>query len=517
MRAAGLWTLALLLALPAAAQHMHHGEDVAAQPAQVVIDVADQDVVAGHPATFAILLLTEAGEPRVHQDMRIRASFAGTVLFEAPAATGHDYDGLNELTVTFPSAGPWTVELLDDGGASLARLEGWAIAKPQEHAVAHFEGPANASVGEPVEYRIWPADPDGRYVKHFYTLFEAWDEEGLALQAKLHGHNDDQVNESVVQLGFPHPGRWLLRAHMFQSAVYGPQIYSFDPLTAELSVEVTGTSLAGASMPGEPAPQVRNGTAPKALVATLDPQPQPGRSTPLRLAVRAVGNESALRTHIDFAGTLSDAAGHVLFATDRLHESDGLLQVLARPGLPGDYLWSVVSEGNGTRMDVPFRVLPDGSPSRAKVSVELPGFVAGEPAQVTLAVADGAGAPLAHAEVGLEVLDAAGRLQVAAKLHTHDGRLPFTLTMLDAGNHTLRLTPATLGQEDVAGAVRDVAFEAATGEAWPVIEKPEPEPAAAPSDGAGNPLPPLAWRAAAAVVVLGLGATATVAVWRRLR
>lgn len=512
MRGPAIAALAVLLALPVAAQHAQHegGGDVKAAPANVLVDVAASEVVAGHPVTFAFLLLDGTGGPLAHQDMRIRVAFAGTVLFEAPAATGHDYDGLNEVTVTFPSAGPWTAALLGADGKSRASLEGWALARPQEQAVAHLEGPPAATVGVAQEYRMWPADPDGRFVKHFYTLFEAWDGEGLALQAKLHGHNEGQVNQSVVQLAFPHAGRWLLRAHMFQAATYGPQIYSFSPLVTELAVDVAGEALPPSASGQELSWQVRNGTSPTALVATVDPSPEVGRGTPARLTVRAV-SDHGLRSHIDFNGTLTDAAGRVLFQSDRLHESDGLLQVLLRPGVPGDYLWSTVAEGNGTRIDVPFRVAADPAPATADLLAETGPWTMGQPGGATLHLRDASGAPLAHSEVGLEVLDGQGRVQVVAKLHSHDGSIPFTVTPLQAGRHTLRLTPATLGQADVAIAVQDVPFDAAPGAPWPVQQKPEPVRA----DGADGVLPPLAWRAAGAVVVAGIGATATFAAWRR--
>lgn len=507
--------LALALAAPTAAQHEHHGEALPAGAANLRIDIQDDDVVVGHPVALTVLLLDDAGQPRVHQDMHFRVTFADRALFEAPAAAGHDYDGFNEFTVAFPSSGPWKAELLDGQGLAIASLDGWAVLRERASVEAHLVGPTTVQAGDVEEYRMWPS-ADGAYLKHFYTQFEVWDEDGLTLSAKLHGHQDAQVNESVVRLAFPHAGHYTLRANMFQAASYGPQNSSFAPLKTEIGVDVLGPLPPVPSDAASPATLVVNGTPEARLVATVDPQANLALHTLARIAVRAEGNASSLRTHVDFWGQLRDAVGRVLFESDRLHESDGLLQVYLRPGLAGNYVWSAVADTDGTRIDVPFRVV-DGTPAEARLTLNIPDDVQmAVPTDVVLVAAGASGAALSQAEALVQVMGPRGEEVALFKLHTAaDGTMPFRFAFPSPGSYTLRVQPFTLGPGDTLFTSRtDWPVQVAFGEPWPEHTRPSPTLTKATDDA---PSAGLAWASGAAALVLGVGGSLAWAAWSRRR
>lgn len=517
------WMVALLLlALPLAAGQAHDHGAAERAPLAIVLDVGGDEVLAGDPARFQVVVFGDDGVPDPHQDLRIEVEFGGRLLLATTAASGHDYDGVNVFEVTFPGVGPYTARVLDDAGQERARLDGWAVASelPSVDANGRMDGPVVAVAGQPAPFRFWPEDEAGLIIPHFYTLLEVRGESGLLYRAKLHGHEPADLGPAEVELSFPLPGTYTVEGTIYQASPYGPQNVAFAPLRVSQQVQV----LAGPPPSPSPFPAIPSASPVRAsgqdgleLLGTFDPSPQVGPGTLQHLVVLAE-REGRLSTHNDFTVNLTGPLGNTLFASRFLHESDGILELATTQPLPGVYSLHVDQGGRGA-IDLAYAVVPADDPTSIgpqTLSVKgLEGARSSVPQALEVSIADAAGRPLAHSEVDLQILGPDGLPVVTAKLHTHgDGRFAVTITPLEAGLHTLRLVPFTLESRPVSfpDGPAVALFDVAEGEPWPPAQdQPVPLPAS-------NDPPGLAWAPllASGFVVL-IGALLVRPVLRRLR
>jgi hypothetical protein len=487
--------LALLLVPMAGAQGHAHGG------ASGVLIVADAlvggQVHAGDLAQFSVLAVGDDAVPDFHQGIPVRVTLNGVVLFETTPDSGHDYDGIQTFAVTFPVPGPYRVEALGDDGSPLAVFEGVALAGEPRPAQARIDGPASVPVGALAEYTMWPEDLDGRLLEHFYALFEVRDGASVVYRAKLHGHGGHEHGALRAAVAFPRAGSYDVTAVLFQADTTGPQPQQFLPVAHTLAVDVT-------MAPPQPAVPVlppagdRNRVVEAAgtkgrLLGTFDPYAEVGPTTMQHIAVLALDEADRLVRHVDFKGELLGPLGQVLFSSEHLHETDGLLDFATTQPAPGVYTFRATDPG-GAVLEAPYVVRPpvealSVGPQALRHS-GLADLSLGVPANALLSIRDLAGRPFDHGEVDLVALGPGGAPWLMAKLHTHaDGDYAFAFTAPGEGSHT----PFPLEARPTTFDVAPVVFTVGPGPGLP-------EAPVKPSDDVDAPALPLVLLLAAFVL-----------------
>jgi hypothetical protein len=448
---AALLALALLVALPAAAQEHQHA---ASGPVFLAHDLRTTgEAYAGGLAGFAPLFLGDDHLPDPHKQNQVRVSQGGVTLFETTADSGHDYDGVAPLLIALPAAGPYEVASLS-GDKVQASFAGVAAPAPAGPPVAvDLTMPVQASAGVPAPIVITAKGPSGKPVPHSDGIVEVRRDGPsgeLLLRTHLHTHEDPMRLEYV----FPAPGTYAVRATVYQAYPGGGE-GDFAPATTVRTLTVA----AGLPVPGVPAvgvpPAARNAAVEGAaggtyrLVGTYDPYTHVGLGTLQHLAATVMDPAArAPVAHVDFTAELSGPAG-TWWSSASLHEYDGILQVAARAPLPGLHVLKVTASAGSWKdtLEMPFHVEPaaDLVPEAATLALQAPRIEAGQPAAFTLSARDAAGRPLAHSEVDLLVLDPDGVTYLVAKLHTHaSGDFPFTLALPRAGTYEFVATASSL-------------------------------------------------------------------------
>ncbi|HUR62781.1 MAG TPA: hypothetical protein VM286_10540 [Candidatus Thermoplasmatota archaeon] len=544
---------ALLVALAflpgAVAQHEHHEAG-----AGVMIghdSPADGRAFVGNLAHFAVLDLGKAGDPgcfadgapggvvpQCHQQNHVRVTLNGVVLMETTPDSGHDYDGVYLFDVAFPAAGNYTVSVLDDEGAALSSFSGYVVdpasQPPGPLAVTlKLDAPSTATAGALLDLVFETDDAAGALVKHSDAWFEVRRGTDLVFRTKTHTHDTAQA----VSYAFPQPGTYTVRVTSFL-AFPSPKAALFAPVMAERTVTVTaGASQApGTPMPAQPDPPLENGLVLDAhdpariLVGTYDPWTTVGPATQMRLTLLAMDPATRMPVpHVDFAATLKDSLGRTLYASDTLHEYDGIHEFAAVEPV-GEYTLSVdATQGTWkAHVDLPYTVMPPllaalppstGLPAGVPRAADAPavtsgavlydvagldGQVAGTPFNVTLTSSNLLGQPFPHSEVDYQVLGASGIPALAGKLHTHDdGTFQFTVG-LSEGSYRLVLAPMALEPEPVLafhgkslGDPLSLPFQVAPGPGFsPLV--------LTPGEGSSNPAPGPGFPLALGALALGM-------------
>lgn len=443
MRVLPLIPLALLAAASlAGAQGHEHGNQ---GPILLTHDgPADGRQFAGNLAHFAAIAHGPDAIPDFHQDVPMRITLNGRVLFETTPDSGHDYDGINIVDVVFPEAGAYLVEALDASGAAVATFAGEVLPAPELAAsLATSDWMEQPVVGRPVPFTHWVA-PDATVqdalIPHTDCWFEVLRDGRTEFRTKTHTHEEKQV----VEYAFSQAGPHVVRTTCFQ-AYPSVKATLFAPVVHEQTVEVQAAAVPGIPAPGMEAPvlppadqnAVVQGTADGELllVGTFDPYTVVGPDTLQHLVVAAVDPATgAPRQHVDFTATFSGPAG-VIFSSDTLHEYDGLYEVAARQTLPGVYTLRVTADaGDWTdSIAMAYTVAPPVAPTSAGlVSFDLAYHGASEGIVGDYAfAAQASSGPFAHSEIELRVLGASSPIPLlVAKLHTHaDGTFPFRLSL----------------------------------------------------------------------------------------
>lgn len=438
-----LSTLAFLAGVPlAGAQGHEHGNQ---GPTLLTHDgPADGRQFVGNLAHFAAIAHGTDAIPDFHQDVPMRVTLNGRILFESTADSGHDYDGINIVDVVFPQTGPYVVEALDASGQAVATFAGEVLPAPDLAATlassAWMERP---SVGQAITFTYWVA-PNATagesLLPHTDCWFEVLRGGRTEFRTKTHTHEEKQV----VAYTFSQAGAYLVRTTCFQ-AFPSAKATLFAPVVQERMIEVQAPSVPNVTPPdlGVPVlpPAAQNAVVQGAaggellLVGTFDPYTIVGPDTVQHLVVAAVDPATGTpRQHVDFTATFSGPAG-VIFSSDTLHEYDGLYEFAARQALPGVYTLRVTADaGDWTdAIDMAYVVAPPAAPTSAGlVSFNLAyhGANEGVVGDYELGAMASSG-PFAHSEIELRVVGPSSPLPlIVAKLHTHaDGAFPFRLSL----------------------------------------------------------------------------------------
>jgi hypothetical protein len=491
----------LSMTVPAAAQHDHHD---ASSGVMISHDAPDSGrEYVGGLSHFGILYLGSDLAPDYHQQNHVRVQENGVVLMETTPDSGHDYDGVYLFDVAFPVLGNYTVEALGDGGNVLASFSGFVVdpaaAGPAPQATLKLDAPASATAGVAAPFTFETDGADGALVKHSDAWFEVRQGADLVFRTKTHSHEGAQR----VFYAFALPGTYTVRVTSFLAFPSGGAPL-FAPQVAERQVMVLPGTVQGATVnaqvPAAPDPPLTNnvitvpGDAGHSLLGTYDPWTTVGPFTQMHLTALAMDPATRMPVpHVDFAATLRDEAGRTLFASDTLHEYDGIYEFTAVEPV-GHYVLSVDAKQDtwSSHMEMPYTVLPPvmavavgsvGVPPAASAALGpvlytvsgLDGIVAGRPANLTFQSRTLAGQPFPHSEFDYQVLGANKVPLLAGKLHTHgDGAFQLTAS-LPEGAYTLRISPFPLEPQPApvffgksVGDPLDLPFTVASGPGFPV-------------------------------------------------
>ncbi len=449
---------------------------------------------AGNLAHFAAIAHGEDAIPDFHQDVPMRVSLDGRVLFETTPDSGHDYDGINAIDVVFPHPGTYLVEALGADGAAVASFGGEVLPAPgvQAHISQSWsENPL--PVGQPLHFTYdvrQGTQGNETRIDHSDCLFELVRDGATWFRTKTHTH----IEAQELDVTFPEGGTYTARTTCFQAYPSAKAIL-FAPVVSEQSIGVLPSL--PVTVPAVPDPDAPHATPPTdlnavvlgaaggelQLVGTYDPYTVVGTDTLQHLTVAAIDPATGQpRQHVDFTARLDGPTG-LLFASQTLHEYDGLYELATRQPVPGVYTLTVAADAGswGDRIQMAYTVVPAAAPTSAgPVAYTLEGTpaAAGEPAAYTLTAAAAAG-PFAHSEVELRVLGDGPVPLLQAKLHTHDdGAFPFRLA-LPQGRHELALDgfPLTPDAVLVEPAEFDLLVPAAQEAAEPAGQGPQALPA----------------------------------------
>jgi PKD repeat protein len=461
MRGWGVALIVLAMVPFAAGQAAHHEHS----EAMVVIahdTPADGRTVVGDLTHFAVILFGKDGLPAFHHDMAIEVKLNGVSLFATTPSSGHDYDGVNGFDVIFPVPGNYTITATTQGseGESTATFSGYVdvldAAVPASMAI---EGPDSAMAGEPATFTYQIVDADGKLLPHTDVVVEAREAgyaQALLYRVHTHSHEDAQT----LQLAFPRPGDYEL-SFLGYTAFATADAPEFPAFLTTKRLSVQPPPAAPALMPRMPrvtqelnAVGAGESAGDYAVFATYDPYTAVGPFAQARLSTLVINTTTFEAVqHINFAATLTDSLGNVLFQSESLHEYDGILEVLAGEQLPGNYHLAVEATRGAWKGSAALDYTV--APPAAALSVGpqftdvtgLDGATAGTPTMVELFIHDAAGMPFSHGEVDVQLLPAAeGAAPIlATKLHTHDdGKFAFSVTYPVEGDYVLRLAPFAL-------------------------------------------------------------------------
>lgn len=422
----------LAVALPASGQGHEHGE---AGPIVLAHDgPSDGRQFVGNLAHFAAIARGDDAVPDFHQDLPVRVSLNGRVLFETTSGSGHDYDGINIFDVVFPEPGPYQVEALDASGAVAATLSGVVLPAPtlRQNLTVQEAGPI--LVGQPVTFSYQVHGDDAAVATpHTDCWFEVLQSGKTQFRTKTHTHETAQE----LQYAFPVLGPHVVRVTCFQAFPSAKAIL-FAPVIHEQVVDVLpGLPLDVLALGTTTPPTALNAVVVGAsggalqLVGTLDPYTVVGPDTLQHLVAAVVDPATGVpRQHVDFQATFTSPTG-VLFSSATLHEYDGLFELSTRQAVPGIYRLVVTADAGdwSDTITLAYTVAPAVVPTTlGPVGYQLATFTMEGQASDYLFGSLAATGPFAHSEIELRVQDAAGRPVLVTKLHTHDdGTFPFKL------------------------------------------------------------------------------------------
>lgn len=432
-------TLAAAWVAPLATAQDH--EHDAAGPILLAHDgPADGRQFVGNLAHFVAIVHGDDAVPDFHQDVPVRVWLNDRILFETTPDSGHDYDGVNAFDIVFPETGPYRVEALGADGKPADTFAGEVLPAPDLQVSMGSSEQFEILAGVPVSYTYEVSD-GGALVAHSDCWVELLQADKTLLRTKTHTHEEPQE----VTLTFPAAGTYTLRRTCFQ-AYPSLKATLFVPHVVEQSIGVgAGPPLAVGTQVNDGAqatpPTAQNAVVQGAaggellLIGTFDPYTIVGPDTLQHLMVLAVDpSTGAPRQHVDFTASLSGPAGGVLFASDTLHEYDGVYELATRQAVPGPYTLVVTADAGdwSDQVILQWLVAPAAVPTSAGTvgfNLASHGRNAHNAADYELTATAQTG-PFAHSEVELQILGDGPVPLLRAKLHTHDdGAFPFRLEL----------------------------------------------------------------------------------------
>lgn len=386
---------------------------------------------------FGFALLDKDGNPVVHQNAEFNVLQGGDVLLSTTDT--HEYDGLFSLDMRFTRPGPYQV-IAKSGDMALGVFEGEAIAPAAPTAATiGFEATPAGPASRVLDVTIAILDGSGALIPHSDAIVEFRDARTMALYSRSHLHvHEDPI---VFSQGFG------------AGTEYVAQVVGYVAFATEEDPEVPAVvaefplSVGALAAPAPPAPEL----APPApleqvgakaseggytLHAMYDPQNQVGIGQAARFA--ALITDDANHTpvaHVDFSFTLTGPRG-VVFASESLHEYDGMFEFLFAPEVPGSYDGVLTARKRDAELTVPFHlvVVPGvvpllGGTGPITLGVEgVEDVVAGVPANLTFSARGPAG-PAMHSEVDVTIFHDGEPPLYQFKLHTHDSGLTNALVL----------------------------------------------------------------------------------------
>lgn len=447
---AALVAVVALVSSPVLAQdHEHEG---AADDVLVTHDAGPDGLTyVGNLNHFGWVLPDEATHIAFHNNAVVRISLNGALLYETTPSSGHDYDGLHPVAITFPVPGTYTVEVTipGDEGDLVGTFSGTVLPAPEGTARIVLDAPDEATAWSPLTLTYEVQDEMGALLTHSDAVLQVV-HPAFGEVYRLQTHTHDAAQE--VTLALPGPARYDVQLTAFK-AFPSKEGRAFSTVVATHAIEVHEGAPLGVPMPPTEVPltnraEATSGDGSYQLVATYDPYTAVAPWNPIRLGVAVLDPAGLPVPHVDMEAGLLDPFGNVLLASTTLHEYDGVFEFVGAWPVPGDYRLEVTATRDDWRETIVhrFSVLPPVAPTAAGPQfVELDGPdppAAGEPSEFEFFLHDAAGVPFMHGEVALTVRDATGVPVLVDKLHTHgDGRFPFTLAFPEEGTYTIEADP----------------------------------------------------------------------------
>ncbi|HLE47715.1 MAG TPA: hypothetical protein VI818_05405 [Candidatus Thermoplasmatota archaeon] len=422
----------------------------------ILHDVRDDGYTyVGTPNQFAFVMITAEGATTVHKQGKITITQNGVKLYETQGGAGgfdtaHDYDAFNGFSFAFPTVGPYRVHAEIPNLVS-ADFNGYVAAVPNPvQAKVMIDGPTQASASAPTAFTVKIQDADGTAIPHTDALFEVRRTSDNFLLFRTHAHAHDDAMK--LNYRFPEAGSYTVNVVGY-IAYPEPAAPGFTPVTATRAVTVTGAAPPAAPAATAPSILVAPAAGPYVLLPTYDPDKVVGPFGNIRLNALVLTAENRTQaSHVDFKATLTDPMGRTVFQSDTLHEYDGNLEVVTQNAVPGEYKLRVEAELDGWngQTDLVFRVVPpSGVYGAGPILVDTPdlkALSAGTPSRLAFTMRTLAGTPHQHAEIDLQVLDAATGVPVLMnKLHTHmDGKFAIDYVFPTPGDYRLVLDAETV-------------------------------------------------------------------------
>lgn len=438
----------------------------------------DSEAFVGSPTHFELIAFGEDEVPDFHQDLPVRVTLDGALLYETTLTSGHDYDGVHGFDVTFPHAGAWRVELLGQESVR-ATLTGTAIEAPLPNA----DISVNILQSAPPTVAVHTVS-DGQPATHTDHLIEYLAGDRTILRTKVHAHADvAQWTEGHV------PGADRLRVTAYTAA---PE--QGDPIAPTVWQATWTTIRSGIPALQVPPQQSMNDVTvargERTLVGTYDPYTIVAPDTLQHLQTMVVGDERSPVRHMSFEVQFRGPDG-LIFQSERgaggIHEHDGIYELAARMGTPGQYVADITAyQGDWSEhIQMVYTVAPPVMPTilGPQIVSQQGDTATGAPLTTAFAIEGLDGRPFAHGELEWQVRNPAGQVLLRDKLHTHaDGIFPATLG-LQPGTYQLAVDPFPLDLQPTVGYYKD-SFESAmefaihiNGEAPASAAEPAPAPA----------------------------------------
>lgn len=414
----------------------------------------DGTTYVGNVNHFGWVLLGEDGTPAFHHDAVVEITLDGQTIYETEPSTGHDYDGVDEIQVTFPSTGTYevTVTIPTDDGEVSDTFQGRVLPAEEEAARLALEAPDEATAGQPVTFTYELLDEDGQRIPHSDVLVQVRDAEAHKeiLRVHTHTHEEAQTFDHV----FTEPGSYEVVFLGYQ-AFPSPDAAFFQPVRKVQEITVQEGQAPTGALPGAPTSQplenrvdTGQGDGPYDLWATYDPYTSVGIFGRIHLnTVITDASTGQPVPHVDLTATLTGPQGQVLFQSDTLHEYDGVFHLAAAYQTPGDYTLEVTAQ-KGAWSDSTthtFSVHPPVVPMAAGpqyATLDHPDTIeAGSPTDLVVKATGEAGQPFDHSEMTVTLRDQATGLPILSdKVHTHgSGEFPITVTFPTAGAYTVEV------------------------------------------------------------------------------
>ncbi|MDX1612421.1 MAG: hypothetical protein R3185_08625, partial [Candidatus Thermoplasmatota archaeon] len=196
--------LILLFLLPAPGAFAHGGQ-------QLVIThdtLPDGTTYVGAVNTLGFVLYNDQGQPDFHNNAEITLTLNDRILYATTEDAGHDYDGVDALTVTFPEPGPYTYTVHVPGKDLTATFQGEVLPRPTSTLNVETTLPEQAVAGELVSLTFDVEIPGEGPGVHSSGWLEITDQanERRVLLLPTHGHEGTHT----VDYAFPAEGTYTV-------------------------------------------------------------------------------------------------------------------------------------------------------------------------------------------------------------------------------------------------------------------------------------------------------------------